>query len=308
MNTPLPYPLILDSTALEGGDQSARQAQVYSGRFSKVEDIVEVMAAATDGGAGAVVCSYSDKVIAALEAARKSIRLEVYPIVLNAAQYARDLSNRGTVGAAWARLARVGVGGWPRLAWRSVTSLPGILARDFMALLPPLLEMEMASFARFHPSLVLLHSQMTDLALALGNRALFQLYADYIRRVGVEPGLQTRNLGTLLPQLQEWGVDIHVVAAPFNSKGYKMKPSRALCEAALTDGPFRVIAEDVTAQGSTSLEEAQSYLRQHKIAAVAHGVGSVAEARQSFLDLGSLFAQWRTTLGQPGIVNTERGT
>ena len=54
----------------------------------------------------------------------------------------------------------------------------------------------MAAFKTFRPRLVLLHSQVTDIAVALGNREALRVFADVIRRrFGAEPGVVTNNFG-----------------------------------------------------------------------------------------------------------------
>jgi hypothetical protein len=281
--------LIFNASIFEGNDGlSHQEAVAFLEEFDRADRVAGLLKAAAEAGAGALLCSYQDRLLAALEAIRPHAPLELYPVVLNAAQYARDLSNGGTIGAAWIRLSRAGLSTLPRLARHGVANLRGILARDFMAFLPPLLEMEMSAFTRFHPPYVFLHAQMTDLALATGNRALFQLYADFVRRSGAQPGLQTRNLGLLAKRLREWEVNIRTVVAPFNGKGYRMHPSRRACERLLGEDRWQIIADDATASRSMSLAEAVDYLQGQAVAAVAFGPRDEIEARQAFSMLRGL--------------------
>lgn len=281
--------LIFDAGIFEGNNGLSHQESLaFLGEFDKAERVAGLLSAAAEAGAGAVLCSYQDTLLAALGATDS--RLELYPLVLNAAQYARDLSNGGTVGAAGIRLGRAGLSTLPRLAWRGFANLKGILSRDFLSFLPPLLEMELGAFARFRPAYVFLHAQMTDLALATSNRPLFQLFADFVAQSGAQPGVQTHNLGLLAKRLQEWEIGIQAVVAPFNGKGYRMHPSRQVCEQLLGEGRTQLIAADITAGRSMPLAQSVDYLRGKGVAAAAFGPRDEAEAGQAFCALGGALA------------------
>jgi hypothetical protein len=114
---------------------------------------------------------------------------------------------------------------------------------------------------------VFLHPQITDLALAFGNRLLFELYVRVMRkRFHTEPGLATNNLGWLLPKLKEWNLKIPFLLTPFNPAGFLMKPSQAECETLLAASSCVVIADKVDATTDPE-RETWGYLRSHNVRA-----------------------------------------
>jgi len=162
---------------------------------------------------------------------------------------------------------------------RGLTSLRRVLRRDFRAILPILVEVEMAAFRRFRPPLVFLHSQVTDLVVALGNHEALRVFAKVIRnRFGAEPGLVTCNYGLVLSRLAEWKIDIDVIAAPFNSSGFLMKPTKSACESLLGQTTRYVIADRIGA-GGAPLGDELAYLRRLGIRSAVVEPGDLSSAR-----------------------------
>ena len=222
-------------------------------------------------GAGAVTGVYRPELIAALGELRHEFEFAVYPLVPNAPAYVRDLADLGMAGAALKRLRRLPPGGWLRLAAYGLAHVRGVLAQDFGAMLGVMIQMELPAFAPFRPPLVFLHAQMTDLLLACGNAAGLRAFADLARRSGAEPGLATRNFGHLVSKLGEWGMDISIVAAPFNPRGYRMRPSREACEVLLAQERMTVVAEDLLASGAVGVSEAAEYVGGHALRSMVLG-------------------------------------
>ena len=154
--------------------------------------------------------------------------LQVYPIIPNVIGYVREATDYGLVGAARRRVQQMALVDLLKIGVRGALNAPGVLKRDFNTLMNILFEVELASFKSLQPRVVFLHPQITDLALAFGNRPLFELYVRVMRkRFQAEPGLATNNLGWLLPKLKEWNLTIPFLLTPFNPGGFLMKPSRA---------------------------------------------------------------------------------
>jgi hypothetical protein len=133
---------------------------------------------------------------------------------------------------------------------------------------------------------VLLHEIVTDMALALGWDWLFSAFIDGVTALGVRPGFNTRNLPRLVRQLQDWRISTRdlAFAAPFNSVGFQMCPSRAACEDALATIPEAfVIAISVLAAGYLQPAEAAAYTASlPNLSGVALGVSRIDYARESF--------------------------
>lgn len=258
-----PPPLILSARPFLGVSGRSKDADLDClVRFAKPEAGAALLKAAAERGVGAIAPLNDPTMLRALEIAHTSCGLQVYPVIPNVIGYVREATDYGMVGAGIRQLRRMRLTDLVSIGLRRVTSVGGVLARDFPTILSLLIDLEMAAFRKFRPPLVLLHSQVTDIAVALGNHTALRVFADVVRRrFGAEPGVVTNNFGTLLPALGRWGLDIRVIAAPFNPSGFLMKPSKQVCESLLVDGDRWVIADRIAPDGAAALPEAFAYLQ-----------------------------------------------
>ncbi len=175
--------------------------------------------------------------------AKRGVSVNLIPIIPNVMGLVREATEYGMMGAGFRLLGRLGL---INVAWIGIRSAPKalrVLKRDFNTMLSILWDIEMGQFRGFRPQRVLLHPQIADLALAVGNRRLFEEFAATMRRYGAEPGVVTHNFGTMAERLAEWGIDISLFQTPVNGEGWHMKPNREACEALLKDGRIKVIAD-----------------------------------------------------------------
>jgi hypothetical protein len=116
---------------------------------------------------------------------------------------------------------------------------------------------------------------MTDLLLAMDHGAALQRAVARIRRsFGAEPGLATYNLGTLLPRLQSWGLEVPYLLASLHPRGYGMRPTREACEAGLRGFRGRLISACETALD----DDLAAYWRAQGVAAGVYDVAAPAVA------------------------------
>lgn len=211
---------------------------------------------AVEAKASAILLSPSDSVLRVLAGSPSASLPEVVAVVPNMAEYVRDASDHGLMGAALVRLRRADRPALARVAWVSLTSVLGLVVQDVKTMLRLLLELELASLRRFRPKRIVLAAGLTDLALAAGNRAFFDAFCLHVRRFhGAEPCVETQNLGHLLRRFREWGPAIAAVLAPLNVRGYGMRPDLQTClDELLPSGPA-VWARDVTAGGTLCFGE-----------------------------------------------------
>lgn len=289
-------PKVILGTANLVGHRSAERAAPtdHAGRFRTAVDIAAVFYEAALAGIDAVVTLNHLEVLRALRKARRTLpNLQVYPIIPNVIGYVREATDYGLIGAARRRVRQLALVDLLRVGLRAALNARGVLRREFNTLMAILFEVEMASFQTLRPRVVFLHAQITDLALALDNRALFELYLRVMRRrFGAEPGLATNNLGWLLPKLRDWRLEAPFLLTPVNPEGFLMKPSKAVCEAFLRSSSPRVIADSVDAIASPD-ENTWGYLR---------GLG-VRSAVIEFCDDASLaieIKQAKQLLTEPG--------
>ncbi|MCK6556205.1 hypothetical protein L6Q96_16745 [Candidatus Binatia bacterium] len=231
-------------------------------RFSKPAASAHLLNAAADCGIGAFAPLNDPVLLQALALARVASRLEVYPVIPNVMGYVRAATDHGMVGAGLRVLRNLGVADLFGIGLRGLAVLRGVLSRDFRTILSLLIDVEMAAFRKFRPPVVLLHSQITDIAVALGNHEALGVFADVVRkRFGAEPGVVTNNFVSLMQVLTQWGLDIRIVVAPFNASGFLMKPTPPACESLLRTTDRFIVADRIAPGGTATLPQALEYLQ-----------------------------------------------
>ena|SRR5437016_660132 len=267
--TALSPQIVLGTANLTGNRLIERVTSIdFVGRFQTPMEIASVFNDAAGAGVDAVATLNRLELLSALKKTRQTFpALQVYPIIPNVIGYVREATDYGLVGAARRRVQQMAPVDLLKIGIRGALKATSVLKRDFNTLMGILFEVELASFKALGPRLVLLHPQITDLALAFGNRPLFELYVRVMRtRFHAEPGLATNNLGWLLPKLKEWNLTIPFILTPFNPSGFLMKPSRAECEALLASTSSAIIADKVDAAADPT-RDTWDYLRRHKVRA-----------------------------------------
>lgn len=274
--------LILGSNAFEGVSYTSRsQSLHYLEHFGNPDNVVAVLAAAHSLGVRTFMLSNTENVMAALEKFNKSKELVLLPVIPNVYEYARDASEKGVLGSVLDRAKRIDMYQKIRLGLRALGKIKSVISRDVFNLLVELIDFELAAFRPYKIGAVLLHGQVTDLALSSHNKGLLDLFLNLIRdEHGLEPMLATHNFGTLLPQLMEWGIQVPVMA-PLNRKGFMMKPNPETCLRLVEEAGYPIIAKKVLAGGRLTPEEGFGYLADKKIMSAVVGIGSVPEAYHS---------------------------
>ncbi len=271
--------LILGSNAFEGVSYTSRtQSLHFLEHFGNPENIVAVLAAAHNLGVKTFMLSNTENVMAALEKFDKSGELTLLPVIPNVYEYARDASEKGVLGTVLDKAKRIDMYQKIRFGLRALGKIKSVISKDVLSLLVELIDFELASFKPYKLGGVLLHGQVTDLALSSHNKGILELFLNLIRdSYELEPMLATHNFGTLLPQLIEWGIKVPVMA-PLNQKGFMMKPSQEACLKLVQESGYPIIAKKVLAGGRLTPEEGFGYLADKKIISVVVGIGSVPEA------------------------------
>jgi hypothetical protein len=130
---------------------------------------------------------------------------------------------------------------------------------------------------------VVLDAWLTDLALAAGHRRFFQGFARVAHRFRAVAGLETHNLGVLLPRLREWDAKPDFVIGPLNPAGLMMKPSAAETLEEVARSPIPVVAKELRAGGVHQLQEASRFALGQGV----HGLApDLSEIEEMSADLG----------------------
>jgi len=212
-------------------------------RFHSPSAVEQWLEGAASCGVGAVAAIAEPRLLAAA-AKRRDLGIEFVPVVPNVMGLVREATEYGMMGAGFRLVWRLGPSRLIRIGLSCLPKTRSLLRRDFGAVMSVLWDMELGLFRRFRPRCVLLHPQITDLALALGNRELFAAFArDMRQRHGLEPGVATHNFGRLAEQIEAWGIDMRLAMTPVNDAGWLMKPTREACERHLMSDRFSVIAD-----------------------------------------------------------------
>ena len=261
--------LLLSARSLNGVSVATRDRRLeVVARYREPESLTVTLAKAVDAGVDGVLSSLTPALRAALDELRTAVPL--FAVVPALGEYERQELAPGLEEAI--RLAHVRAGAGARLRAALAASLrpAGLFDGSFVRRLPVLAELELDAAPRGTLRGVVLDAWFTDLALAAGNRPLFERFSRYVRRrFRAAAGYETRNLGLLLARLREWGVRPDFVLGPVNASGLMMKPSPAelLVELARTEIP--VVARELCAGGVDPLEHGARFARERGAFGVA---------------------------------------
>lgn len=142
---------------------------------------------------------------------------------------------------------------------------------------------------------ILLHEVLTELLIAYRLNDLLLELNDYIKKLHVGFGLETRNLGQLNEFLKEMDYFPEYIMTPANPLGYQMAPSKKAAEIAIMEvgTKSKIIDISILAAGAITLEEAMGYV--HKINqslyAVVSATSNPLRARENFKILSSLLTE-----------------
>ncbi len=233
----------------------------YVARYSQPEEIHVVCEMARAIGVTSLMAVLDGRTEAALREFQIWRDLAIWAVVPNMYAFIRDLTDRGLVGAALARFLRLRPGAMVATGVNALRELGPLARSDFSAGALWLAQMELAAAQGLRVRRVFLHPQLTEIALAGRITGLFTEFARRARSVGLEAGLVTHNPVVAAEVLGAELDAFAAIVAPCNPKGYKMVPDQSSCQALFVSDPGRFWAADVTAAGSSSLDEGLACLR-----------------------------------------------
>jgi hypothetical protein len=256
------------------------------------ENAAELVMLALENGADGFMFSVSDTTLSILKAVRKKWtgkNPKLYAIVPYAYEYVRLATQMGGVSGLARKMAKE-IALSMNLRAMAV-GVKGVVLMDSIAFMKTYLYYEISrikSSAGKEAILdsVLLHEIVTEMALALDLDWLFKAYVEFMLKLGVKPGFETRNFAYLVDKFREWGIDFDkvLIAAPFNKVGFQMNPSRIECENALANiTGASVIAMSILGAGYIKPLDAIDYIRTlPNLQGVVVGVSKEHHARETF--------------------------
>ena len=208
-------------------------------------------------------------------------KIYFHPLLPYAQSYVQKLNEKGTIGTLKDILQSDGIKNELKIIARGGF---GFFRKDLLDLFKVLLDIEILKLNRVKLKIVYLHPAITDLALALNMKNIFQTFKEHLNdKFKIQAGFCTKNFPRLVDKLCEWQLDDCNIMASFNKLGFQMNPSKNECEDYLHRYKGRVVAMSILAGGYIGLKETYDYISsQEKIRDVIIGVSNVEHAKQSF--------------------------
>ena len=217
-----------------------------------------LVATALENGADGFMFSVSDTTLSILNEVRKAgkaVQFPLYAIVPYAYEYVRLATKVGGIPGLAKQMAKQVVRSMNLRAMGM--GVKGVVAFDPAALMKTYLYYEISrirSVAGKHANIasIMLHEIITEMALAFDLDWFFKSYIEFMLKIGIKPGFETRNFSYLVEKFEAWNIDFREVSlvSAFNKMGFQMNPSKIVCEAALDRAlGAEVIAMSILASG-----------------------------------------------------------
>ena len=260
-------------------------------RDSRIQDpdwASGIVRASFDNGADGFMFSVSETTLGILRRLPRNAERKYYAIVPAAGDYVRLSSKTGTTGLL-KHVAEQALrsGNIPAILY----GVKGVVQRDLSSLFKAYLAYEISRVKSSlrngeKPYTLMLHELVTEMAVGLDMEWLIRSHIEYLSKIGIKPGFETRNFVSLVNRLKELHVDLGdlAIATPFNRLGFQMNPERAACENALRTIPeAEVIAMSVLASGRLNISEANGYLNTlPELKGAVIGVSRKEQAQETF--------------------------
>ena len=260
--------------------RSQEKAEEMLKRFGNIDNIFEVYDNAFECGVKAVMLNSNEKAMAICDRfrANKSKYGDVawYPSIPYAYKYANMVNELGIFPALNEAIFK----------GNSAKGVLGMMAKgvtlavtkDAMKLMEMLIDVEYKMFRDLNVKVFFLQNIITDLMLGYNVKAIFEHYAEYVRKkYKVTPGFVTLNMPYLKSKLEEWGIEDVVICSSINAAGFNMHPSKEEYEkviAANDPSKYQLMAMNVLASGSITVKESFDYINSLNIQSVVFGASS----------------------------------
>jgi hypothetical protein len=260
--------------------RSQEKAEEMLKRFGNIDYIFEVYDNAFECGVKAVMLNSNEKAMAICDRfrANKSKYGDIawYPSIPYAYKYANMVNELGIFPALNEAIFK----------GNSAKGVLGMMAKgvtlavtkDAMKLMEMLIDVEYKMFRDLNVKVFFLQNIITDLMLGYNVKAIFEHYAEYVRKkYKVTPGFVTLNMPYLKSKLEEWGIEDVVICSSINAAGFNMHPSKEEYEkviAANDPSKYQLMAMNVLASGSITVKESFDYINSLNIQSVVFGASS----------------------------------
>lgn len=269
--------------------QARARSRSKNPALSNIENAAKLVETCLGNGASGFTFSVSETTLSIVNSLNRDKPLDLYPVLPYAYEYVRMATKTGGFSGLAKKVMRQvlfstnGKAVIPAIVG-SLTTNPSTLMKTY--LIYELSRVKKAAGKNAHLKSVILHEVVTDMALALNLKWVFQSYIDYMLKSKIRPGIHTRNLPYLLAKFDEWEIDTGqlTLLTPFNMIGFEMNPSKDACEKALQRlSGTQVIAMSILASGYLKPSEAIRYVASvPNVTDLAVGVSSERQATETF--------------------------
>jgi len=270
---------------------SQERSRARGNAVDNAEYAAKLVMTALENGADGFMFSVSETTLSILqEVCKKEIKnLSLHAIVPYAYEYVRLATQAGGITGLAKKIGKQVIATMNVKA--IVTGLKGVVRTDPISLMKAYMLYEISrirSVTRSKANLdsVMLHEIITEVGLALNLDWFFRSYIDFMWKLKIQPGFETRNFAYLVRKFKEWDIDFRKVAivTAFNRVGFQMNPSKIECEKALSTIPeSNVTAMSILAAGYLKPPEAIDYIRTRpNLKGVVVGVSKEQHARKTF--------------------------
>ncbi len=268
--------------------RSQEKAEEMLKRFSDVKNIIKVYDDAFDCGVKAVMLNSNDRAEEICQYFRDHKSqyedLTWYPSVPYPHKYANMVNELGIFPAISEVLFKGNsAGGVLNMIGKGAAA---VLTKDAMRMMEMLLDIEFKIFRGLNVNTYFLLNPITDLLLGYNIKDVFEHYCEYVRKkYNANPGLITLNLPYLKAKLEEWGIDDVVICSSINAAGFNMHPSMKEYEKVIAENDpskYQLMAMNVLASGSISVQESFDYINSLNLQSVVYGASSKNHIKSSY--------------------------
>jgi len=281
--------ILLGDNSFYGVDHlSHERARKRAAKIQNVENIVEVIKCSLEMGINGMVVANRPRLREWVKRLRNNSelfdRIDFYPVIPYAQGLQLKLSEGGIVKTMKDIMKAGGLKNEIKILARGGLNF---IKKDTLELFKVFIDTELLKLKDLSVKIIYLHPALTDLALALNMKNIFETFQNHLRdKYKIDAGLCTKNFPFLVGKLEEWDLKFSSIMTSFNKAGYLMNPSKQECETCLERYNGDVLAMNIFAGGYLGLDEATEYIfSQPKIRNIVVGVSSVEHAKQTFARL-----------------------
>ena len=266
--------MLLSVRSLSGVSMATRDRRLtVMGRYESSESLAVALSKAVEAGVDGILAALTPPLRAALAELPKPV--PIYAVVPVLSEYDRVELEPGFEEAIAKGRGRAGASGNARASVSEVFRPALFYHGNLAQRLPVLIDLERSDIPNGELRGLVLDAWFTDLALAAGNRRLFEAWCRQVRRRRLAAGLETRNLGHLLARLDEWGIRPDLVVGPVNPSGLLMKPTPDELLVALARTEIPVVACELCAGGVDPLDVGARFARDHGATGLAPDIAEM---------------------------------